>query len=375
MSEKKRVIHLLYSGLGGHASVFFSLVKADEQKMFHTEAIFCGIEETRQEYVEKCQLYQVPFYTVIKKRGIDIASYRKVYRNFKNSAPDIIFLHGPSFILPAIAYARRKKHVRIVLRDTQAYHLKSRMDWIWLRIAVRFVSCIIFLTKEAKEAVFRRIGNKIAAGKAVIIANGLDFSLYSPSGRKSITGRITIGMQSRLQPIKDHPTLIRAFSLLKSKMPHLPLYLRIAGDGETMNSLVILSEELGIREYVEFCGMLNEKELLEFMLSLDIYAHATLGETMSNSIIQAMACGLPIVASNVWGVNNMIDDHVNGILYTSGDANMLCDILFRLITNQAEAERISGAAREIAMNRYSNKMVFEKYRNILEDLSSLNDPK
>lgn len=367
MSGKKRVTHLLYSGLGGHGSVFFSLVKADEQKLFHTEAVFCGIEEVRAEYVERCRLYQVPFYTIMKKQGIDIASYRKVYRSFKDSAPDVIFLHGPSFILPAIAYARKKKHVRIILRDTQAYHLKSRMDWVWLRIAARFVSRIVFLTKEAKEAVLQRIHNKAVKDKAVVIANGLDFNLYSPSGRKPVQGRITIGMQSRLQSIKDHPTLIRAFALLKSRMPHLSLFLRIAGDGETMNSLVALVKELGIEEHVEFCGMLNEKDLLAFMLSLDIYVHATFGETMSNSIIQAMACGLPIVASNVWGVNNMITDNVNGILFTSGDATMLCDILVRLITEPAETGRLSKRTRETAMAAYSNKMVFEKYKSILND--------
>ncbi|TXJ25861.1 MAG: glycosyltransferase family 1 protein [Chitinophagaceae bacterium] len=365
MSGKKRVTHLLYSGLGGHGSVFFSLVKADEQKLFHTEAVFCGIEKVRAEYIERCQLYRIPFYSVMKKKGIDIATYRKVYASFRKSAPDIIFLHGPSFILPAIVYKWKKKRVKIVLRDTQAYHLKSRMDWIWLQIAARFVSNIVFLTEEAKTAILQRIKNKAAAGKAVVIANGLDVDLYSPSGRKPVRDRLTIGMQSRLQPIKDHPTLIRAFALLKNRMPHLPLFLRIAGDGETMGSLVALVKELAIGDYVEFCGMLNEEDLLEFMLSLDIYVHATFGETMSNSIIQAMACGLPIVASNVWGVNNMIEDNVNGILYASGNEDMLCDSILQLMTNPAEAERLSKQAREVAIAAYSNKTVFEKYRNLL----------
>ncbi|MBO9660741.1 MAG: glycosyltransferase [Chitinophagaceae bacterium] len=363
-----KVTHLLYSGLGGHGSVFFSLIKADTEKIFDTSVIFCGVEDVRQEYLENCKNLKIPFFAVKKKQGIDLDCYKQIYKAFKKSQPDVIFLHGPSFILPAMMYRwRRKSSARIILRDTQAVHLKSKMDWIWLRIAARYVTKIIFLTDEAKEAVSIKIGKRIIDRTAVIISNGLDLDRYSPADRPlGKKAYITIGMQSRLQRIKDHPTLLRAFALLKEKEKKHSFRLRIAGDGDTMPDLVNLAKQLKIDDDVEFCGMLNETALLDFMLSLDIYVHATMGETMSNSIMQAMACQLPVVASNVWGVNNMIEDGVDGLLYESGDALQLSSILLRLAINPEEASSLGIRARNTAASKYSNKTVFQKYKAALE---------
>ena len=154
--------------------------------------------------------------------------------------------------------------------------------------------------------------------------------------------------------------------MLRKKQTNHSFRLRIAGDGDTMPDLVNLAKELGIAEQVEFCGMLNETALLDFMLSLDIYVHATMGETMSNSIMQAMACQLPVVASNVWGVNNMIENGVDGLLYEPGNAEQLSNILLRLADNTEEANHLGATARNIASNKYSNKTVFQRYKATLE---------
>ena len=93
--------------------------------------------------------------------------------------------------------------------------------------------------------------------------------------------------------------------------------MKIAGDGDFKEELVEYTEQLGLTNDVEFTGMIPEKALVNFLQSLDIYVHASLGETMSTAIMQAMACKLPIVASDVNRINNMITNNITGILVPS----------------------------------------------------------
>ncbi len=360
----KKITHLLYSGLGGHGSVFFSLVKADRKKEFLTEAIFCGVEEVRADYIHQCREHGIMYQSVRKKPGLDLLSYIRIYRCFRKSGAAILFLHGTSFILPAIFYKLFHRRKKILVRETQAHHLKSRMEWIWLKLAVRFSDHLVFLTAESLEGVYRKTSARRLQKKAQIIPNGLDTELYRPVAKRDISGKVVLGMQSRLQTIKDHPTLLKAFALLLHQFPGRTLTLRIAGDGETMSALQQLAVAKGIEKQVEFCGMLNEKELLTFMQSLDIYVHATQGETMSNSIMQAMACGLPVVASNVWGVDNMIVDDKNGILYAPGNETDLCNKISSVINSEVLRQKLSENARTDAEKEYSLEKLFDRYRHL-----------
>jgi len=109
-------------------------------------------------------------------------------------------------------------------------------------------------------------------------------------------------MQSRLSETKDHTTLLDAFALVLKSMNAAVVKLYIAGDGVCRSSLEKQTQNLNISHAVEFTGMLEETDLPQFINSLNIYVHATLGETMSTAIMQVMACRLPIIASDVLGV-------------------------------------------------------------------------
>ena len=110
--------------------------------------------------------------------------------------------------------------------------------------------------------------------------------------------------------------------------------------------------------------MLNEKELLDFLWSLDIYVHASLGETMSNAILQAMACGIPVVASDVPGINNMIQHNITGMLVPPLEPGLLALELNELISNKEERERLGKAARSFAKEKFSNFTMFEEYKKV-----------
>ncbi|MCX6319796.1 MAG: glycosyltransferase family 4 protein [Bacteroidetes bacterium] len=357
----KNIVHVLYSGLGGHGSVFFSLAKADTAKEFNTSAVFCGVEEVREDYLRQCKDLGIPNWSVKKKKGLDLSFYTKTYRAIRATRPDIIFLHSTSYILPALWYKIFHRKTRIMVRETQAHHLKGKMEWKWLRLSARYADTIVFLTPESRDDAYKAIPLKRFQRIGVVIPNGLDTELYRPAPPRDTTREWVIGMQSRMQPIKDHATLLKAFAQLVQQTPDIKLTLKIAGDGVTMASTRQLATDLSIAEQVEFAGMLGEHQLLGFMQSLDIYVHATFGETMSNSIMQALACGLPVIASNVWGVNNMISHNSNGLLYESENVNDLVTQINHLIRDTSTRQRLSSSARNFAEEEYALPVLFKKY--------------
>src|SRR5690606_18497805 len=115
----------------------------------------------------------------------------------------------------------------------------------------------------------------------------------------------------------------------------------IAGDGETRSEIEALVRDQGLDEHVVMAGMLNQERLLDLLRSLDIYVHSTFGETMSNAIMQAQAVGLPVVATDVSGVNNVIRHRENGLLFALHDDRALAQHIIDLIENPSERLRLA----------------------------------
>lgn len=359
-----KILHLLYSGLGGHGNVFFSMVSADIKREFEFEALFYGIEEVRAEFINDCEREKIPWYFAKKTIWLDVKYYYRIMMLIRKSNPDIIFLHGSAYILPAkLAGLFTRKKCKIIIRETQANHLKTKAQWVSLSGAMFLADHIVCLTQEFKSQVKKKLKWLYREKKVRVISNGINLELYKP-GEKPQDKTMVIGMQSRIVRIKDHNTLIKAFALLKEefKSAGFNLKLRIAGDGDLKEGLVVFAKELGLSDDVEFTGMIPEKELVDFLQSLDIYVHASFGETMSTSIMQAMACKLPIIASDVNGINNMITDQQTGLLVPPENIEMLAAAMSLLIRDEQLREAYSDKAYDYAMNNFSNNSMFESYK-------------
>ncbi len=357
-----KILHVLYSGLGGHGSVFFSMVNADRKHKYDYEAVFNGIEEIRNEYIERCTALNIP-YTFIKKRpGKHFVFFYRLFKAIRKADPEIIFLHG-SIAVP-VAFAAKllsSKRSKIIVRETQAMHMKTGPEKAALKLSMLLADKIVFLSNQYQQDVKQNIGWLYRHNKIMVIPNGIDLSLFCPGLSKQHNKELTLGMQSRLVAIKDHITLFAAIGLLKNKYPAVNVKLFIAGDGEYRNVLEQAVDELHLRGTIIFTGTLDEKKLPTFLQSLDIYIHASLGETMSTAIMQAMACGLPIIASDVAGINNMVENEVNGLLVPAKNEIKLAAVLEELISNLTKREQLAEGALIFAKNNFSNLIMFERY--------------
>ncbi|MBK9533329.1 MAG: glycosyltransferase family 4 protein [Chitinophagaceae bacterium] len=360
-----KILHVLYSGLGGHGNVFFSMVDADEQGEFTFEALFNGIEEVKAEYIEHCTAKNIPWHFIPKKPGLDIPYFARLYRQIKKARPGIIFLHGGAAAIPAkLAKITGTGIQKIIVRETQANHLKTRIDWFYLATAMLLADKMVYLSEAYRQQVKAKLTWLFREKRSVVIPNGINLLTYGKTTKPHDASRVVLGMQSRLIDIKDHLTLLDAFALLLKKEMPVTLQLQIAGDGAFKKTLEEKAAALQITNQVIFTGMLEEKELVDFLQQLDIYIHASLGETMSTAIMQAMACGKPIIASDVPGIDNMIEHDITGILVPAKNAVALAAAIERLINNPHLADKLADNAFTFAQTNYSGKKMLDNYKDI-----------
>ncbi len=364
MSKKLKVCHVLFSGLGGHGNVFFSMVDADKEKHCDYSAVFMGVEPVKEEYVQKCNAKGIPFEAVQKKPGFDTKAFWAVYRSIKKMRPDILFLHTPTNILPAILYRFRGGfRAKIMVRETQPPHLKTFREWVGLYLSFFFAKRIFYLTQEFYTAVKKRAGIFFPKRKSRVIPNGIDLSVFTPGNEIGFdAATVVLGMQGRLYKTKDHSTLLKSFSLLRDKPYYPKLRLHIAGDGAMREELETLAKELAIDDKVRFLGMLKEKELAAFLRSLGIYIHASLGETMSTAIMQVMACRLPVIASDIFGINGMVINRENGILVPPKDPAAMANAIDELYTNAGLCRQLALTGYHYAVEKFSNERMWADYK-------------
>ena len=361
-----KVLHVLYSGLGGHGNVFYSMVDADEQHVFEYEALFFGIEDVRHNYVEKAAAKNIPWHFVKKKPGIDLASYRQIVSIIKKAAPEIIFIHTSAYIFPAKwASLFSRKKMKVIVRETQPNHLKTKFEWLGLCVALLAAHKVVFLSTEYRDEIKKKLQLLFSGKRTAVIPNGINLSLFRPFSQLKDENFVHIGMQSRLSVTKDHSTLLEAFAILMAaENSGKKLQLNIAGDGECRPALEALAAKLNISGRVVFSGMLEEKDLPAFINNQDIYVHASLGETMSTAIMQVMACKKPVVASDVDGINNMVKDGINGLLVKPKQPQLLANAIAKLIADKNMRHSLAENAYTNALEKFSNKKMFESYKAI-----------
>jgi len=171
-------------------------------------------------------------------------------------------------------------------------------------------------------------------------------------------------MVGALAPRKDQELLIRAFQRIVQTRPCTGLVL--AGDGTRRAQLDSLVHSLGLADRVVFLGTVNPQALYPL---LDIYVQASaLGEGISNSLLEAMAHGLPTVATDVGGNAEVVVDGITGHLVPPADPNRLAAVLLDLLSDPQRRQRMGQAGRERVLTTFSIDAMVAATQNVYERL-------
>jgi glycosyltransferase involved in cell wall biosynthesis len=202
----------------------------------------------------------------------------------------------------------------------------------WVRAGCRAADRVIATDAAMKSEVAEALG--VRSRRVVVIPNGVDVeqirSLVTPEALAGLTARwpalggdglkgISVG---RLEANKGFDVLLKALATISSDMPSGWQWF-IVGDGSQHDALTSLSASLGLGERVRFAGTLSDAELHTIFADCDLFAHPTLYEGSSLVTLEAMAHGLPVVASAVGGIPDKVVEAENGYLVPPGDAAAL----------------------------------------------------
>lgn len=361
-----KVVQLLYSGLGGHGSVTFSLVDAELECPWKHYLGFIGVEPLLPSYKNKCREKGISFkYFSIKKKKSS-RSIREILIWLNSIKPEAIIVHSSSALIPSLLYCALYK-VKVVYVEHQANSLKLKNEWIMSQVASFFASNTIVLTDSyllelSKKIIITKNRNKIQ-----IIPNGIDEKKFTYRPEKMISNtNVKLGMSSRLVKNKIHGGIFEVMITLQKIAPQYRFTLSIAGDGQQIHQLRQLSSQLGLTEVIKFEGVLDEGELIKWYSSLDIYVHYSKAETLSTSLLQAMSIGVPIVASDVPGINNLLnEDEMRDFLFDFDSVDNFASSVLNLINQENLRIKYRKLRRLRIENEYSSNLMAQNYNNLL----------
>jgi len=216
----------------------------------------------------------------------------------------------------------------------------------------------------------------LAPEKISILHNGVDTARYSPQPDLRRTARerlqipdstLVLGIVSRLVPIKDHATLFRAAARLRDRK--IDVRVLVAGSGpeqQRLEAQVEASPALAGR--VAFLGA--SENVPEIINALDIFVLPSLSEGMSNTILEAMSCSIPVIATRVGGNPELVQEGRSGLLFTPGDDAQLAAQI-ELLGSSIELRRDYGAAgRRRVLEDFSLDQMLANYRALYRHLAA-----
>lgn len=241
------------------------------------------------------------------------------------------------------------------------------------RLHSPLVGRYITVSKDLERFLVNRVG--IAATRVSQVYNGVDTDRFTPFPSKPVDwlprefqgdGLVLIGAVARIQPVKDHATLLRAFSAVIANQPDLRnrLRLMVVGDGPLLADLRALADSLKITDLTWFPGALDN--IPDVLRALDVFVLPSLNEGISNTILEAMAAGVPIIASAVGGNLELIEDGICGRIFPVRDTSALSRLLGEYAMDISLRQAHGRAARQIAVERYSLKAMVARYEAIYD---------
>ncbi len=246
----------------------------------------------------------------------------------------------------------RAFRIPVVLSSQRFHrHLTPRSYLRLLRITDRLVNGIVVNSESVRREMIEQ--EHVPPPRVQLCYNGIDINRFNPGARLRMPAlqdaSLVVGIVCLLRPEKGLPTLLRAFAQLSQQ--HKGARLVIVGSGPEQSALEILTQELGIRHLTVFQP--SVANVVPWLRSIDIFVLPSLSEALSNSLIEAMACGCACIASAVGGNPELVRDGETGFLFPPGNVEQLSEKLLALAEEPDLRRRLAEASTRSVPERFS----------------------
>jgi glycosyltransferase involved in cell wall biosynthesis len=362
-----KVSQITYTGFGGLGSVVFSLLSADASRQHQWSIGFIGDQPLDASYPQRCQDHGVDFAAFQSTSGKPFRAWSALARWLAQNRPDAVICHPINSILACRWYAWRHG-ARLVAVEHTPNQVKTRNEWVFSRLAMMLADRVVVLTPEYRDELRRAHGWLFHSSKVAVVPNGIDTAAYRPAAVPcQELGRVlTLGMAARFSFSKRQDLLVAVLERLAVLRPALEVQLRFAGDGSETERVQALAQASPSEPHIRFNGLLSEEAVAPWLRELDIYVHATEGETLSTSLLQAMATALPIVASDIAGVRNLLGGQGEFGGCVANEVEAFARAILILVDDPARAEAMGQRARARIMEHYSQNAMLSSYLAVIE---------
>lgn len=319
----------------------------------------------------------VEFFALEKPPGHALRIYPELYRLFKQLAPAIVHTRNLSALEAAVPAWAAQVPVRIHGehgRDVEDMDgTNKKYQWI-RRIYSPFVKHYIALSQDLAHYLTHPVG--IAAKRVTQIYNGVDATRFHPSPqRQEIVGSPfndpdywVIGTAGRMQTVKDQTTLAQAFVKAIEAAPALSSRLRLimVGDGPLRQRSADIIAAAGLSDCAWLPG--ERTDIPEIMRGLNCFILPSMAEGISNTILEAMASGLPVIATAVGGNTELVVENKTGRLVPSSNPDALAQAIIDTACNPETGVIMGHNARRLVEERYSLSAMVRNYQQMYDRL-------
>ncbi len=324
-----------------------------------------GLEPLRQDLLVAPQAG-----AVAQSRILWLAKAMRSYR------PDIV--HSRNWGAMEAILAARLASVPVIIHSEHGYEIDMLAGLPWRRRLTRRVlyaltDAVFCVTKDLRDFHARQAWTR--SDKIRVIYNAVDSERFAPDAgaRRSVREKLvlgeafTVGAVGRMVPIKDYATLLVAAAAVAEK--GIDVRALLVGDGPELPSLrehVANSPQLAGR--VVWAGASDA--VPQLLNAMDVLVQPSLAEGMSNTLLEAMATGLPVLATRTGGNPEVMVEGRHGWLFQPGDAKVLADRLYQLAVNRALRQQLGAAARRQAQEQFGLQRMLDSYADLYLQLAS-----
>ncbi len=289
----------------------------------------------------------------------------------KRENVDVLMTHHFGSDIWGTIFGRMAGVPVIVSNRRDAGFWRERRHIFVYRLLRGWVDKIVVVSGAVKEMVLKE--ENVREGKIEIIFNGIDmqrFNNVSDAGKKREElqvpqGAKLIGCVGNMRPVKGHRYLVEAAKVIVPKFRNA--HFVFIGGGKLRSDMIKMSRDLGLESNVHFPGIRDD--IPELLACMDICVLPSLSEGFSNTLLEYMAAGKPIVATRAGGNSEVILDQTNGLLAKKADHKDLAEKILCLLRDEQKAERFGVEARYHAERRFSVEKMAERYQVLLQDLA------
>jgi glycosyltransferase involved in cell wall biosynthesis len=182
-----------------------------------------------------------------------------------------------------------------------------------------------------------------------IVPNVVDLGRFHPPAANRVRGAHLV-VTRNLEPIYDNATAIRVLAIVRKRLPHARL--TIAGTGPELQTLRILAGELGVGDAVDLPGRLDREAVASLYRQADVALNPSTVDNTPNSLLEALASGVPVVSTDVGGVRHIVQDGTTALLVPARDPEAMAGAVLRLLEDPGMANHLAAAGLD-AVREYS----------------------